>query len=531
MKKGKRLLLLTAVIAVFIAGALVLKSMNEKREAADKAATTEEKPVVLTAPKDSLTEISYTNEGETLRFTKAKDHWQYAGDPAFPLKESMVTAMADALSNLTASRKVADTLDQAEEYGLKTPSCTVTAALADGTRYTLYFGDKNAVTSDTYAYVDGSQTVYTVASSVTSKFSSKLYGLIADEAFPTIDASSISNVAYAAADKKLELSYFPKSSDASYSSMYTWFLKGEDGALTPLDDDKISTYLGSVTGIAPTGTVDYDATQEELAAYGLDAPAASITVDYTISHQESVLKATGTAAPSVTPAVSPEETAASEPAATPAGTAEATGTVAQASPSPTPEIEIVTVKEPRQITISLGKQAEDGSYYMRHSDSKRVFTISGDSYVKLTELALENLRPAQICLIPIDSVEALSVTMDGKTNDFSIQRTNTADKDGKTTTDTVYKLKDTEIGKSAFKSFYTSLISLTKEKTTDQSASGYPYITVTFRRNTVNFKELTLTLYPYDSSFYMADFNGESGMLVNKRDVEALVTAYGALGN
>ncbi len=113
MKKGKRLLLLTAVIAVFIAGALVLKSMNAAREAADKAASTEEKPVVLTVPKDSLTEISYTNEGETLRFTKAGDQWQYAFDPAFPLNESKITAMADALSSLTASRKVADTLDQA----------------------------------------------------------------------------------------------------------------------------------------------------------------------------------------------------------------------------------------------------------------------------------------------------------------------------------------------------------------------------------------------------------------------------------
>lgn len=526
MKKGKRLLLLTAVIAVFIAGALVLRSMNAAREAADKAAATEVKPVVLTIPKDSLAEISYTNEGETLRFIKTEDHWQYEDDMAFPLNESKVTSMADALNNLTASRKVADTLDQAEEYGLKTPSCTVTAVFKDGTKQTLYFGDKNAVTSATYVYVDGSQTVYTVASSVTSKFNSKLYGLIADEAFPTIDASSISNVAYAAADKNLKLSYFPKSTDKSYSSMYTWFSEGENGDLTPLDNDKISTYLESVTGIAPTGTVDYDATPEELAAYGLAAPAATITVDYTVSHQESVPKATEAVAPSVTPAASADD------AVTPGSfTAEPEGTAAQALPSPTPEMESITVKEPKQITITLGKQAEDGSYYMRHSDSKRVFTISGDTYTKITEMSLESLRPTQICLIPIDTVEALAVTMDGQTSDFTIQRTNTTDKDGKTTTDTVYKMGDTEIGESAFKSFYTTLISLEKEKTADQIASGQTYIKVTFHRNTANFKEMTLTLYPYDSSFYMAEFNGESGMLVNKRDVEAVITAYQAMEN
>jgi uncharacterized ParB-like nuclease family protein len=527
MKKGKRLLLLIAVIAVFIAGALALKSMNAAREAADKAAATEEKPVVLSVDKNSLMEISYTNGEETLRFTKAEDHWQYASDPAFPLNESKVTAMADALSSLTASRKVADTLDQAEEYGLKTPSCTVAVVMADGTKQTLYFGDKNTVTNDTYAYVDGSQTVYTVASSVTSNFSSKLYGLIADEAFPTIDASSISNVTYAALDKNLKLSYFPQSSDKSYSSMYTWFSVGEDGSLAPLDDDKISTYFGTITGIAPTGTVDYDATGDELAAYGLDVPAATITVDYTVSHQESVPKATDAAVPSITPAASPDAAA-----VTPGtNTAAPEGTAAQVSPSPTLEMETITVQEPKQITITLGKQAEDGSYYMRHSDSKRVFAISADTYTKLTELALENLRPAQFCLIPINTVDGLSFTMDGKTSDFTITRTNTTDKDGKTTTAAVYKMGDTEIGEGVFKSFYTSLISLGKEKTADQTVSGQPYITVIFHRNTANFKEMTLTLYPYDSSFYRAEFNGESGMLVNKRDVEALVAAYQALGN
>ncbi len=517
MKKGKRLLLLTAVLAVFIAGTLVLKSINEAREAADQ--TTEEKIVMLALDKDSLKEISYTIHGETLRFVRAEDHWQYFDDPAFPLRESLVTAMADTLSNLTASRKVTDTLDQAEDYGLKEPACTVTAVLTDGTRHTLYFGDKNTTTNDTYACAEGGQTVYTVSSSAASKFSSKLYGLIADEAFPAIEASAISKLAYDAPDKKLTLRYFPNGSDASYSSIYTWFAEEENASLAPLEGEKVSAYLGSVTGIAPKGTADYDAAGEELAAYGLDAPAAVITVDYTVSRQETVPKAAQTAGPDGTPAVLPE------------GAAEGANTAAEATPSPTPEMETITVEEPKQLTIFLGRKAEDGSYYMRHSGSKRVFIISGDTYTKLTELDRGNLRPDQICLIPIDTVDALTVSMDTKVSNFTIQRTKTTDADGKTTTDTVYRLGDGEIGESAFKRFYTSLISLEKEKETDKAPSGQPYILVTFQRNTTNFKEMTLTLYPYDSSFYMAEFNGASGMLVNKRDVEALISNYQALGS
>lgn len=526
MKKGKKLLLLTAVLAVFIAGTLILKNINRAKDASENPA--EEKPVVLAVDKDTLQEISYTYEGETLRFIKAEDHWQYADNPSFPLKETMVSSMADTLKNITATRTVADTLDQAEEYGLKTPSVTVTAVSTDGTKHTLYFGDRNDVTYDTYVYVEGSQTVYTVSSSVANRFKYKLYGLITDESFPDIESSAITKLTYAAPDKNLTLSYFPNGSDLSYSSLYQWFTEREDASLMPLEGDKVNTYLSSVADISTTGTLDYDASQEELAAYGLDEPEAMITVDYTVSRTETVPKAT--AAP--TPAASPEATEAPEvlPEALPQETAEATDAAAEATPAPTPEMETITITEPKQLTIFLGK-TEDGDYTLRHSDSKRVFKISESTYLKLTGLDVESLRPKQICLVHIDSVDQLIVSIGDETSTFTIERTETTNDEGKTTKETKYKREESEIGESAFKKLYSSVISLEKENTTDKTPSGQPYMTVTFRRNTEHLKELVLVLYPYDASFYQAEFNGENNILVNKRDVEAAVSAYQALLN
>jgi hypothetical protein len=156
--------------------------------------------------------------------------------------------------------------------------------------------------------------------------------------------------------------------------------------------------------------------------------------------------------------------------------------------------------------------------------------ITGDTYTKLAALATENLEPKQFALVPIDTVDGLTVSMNAVNKAFTITRTQTTDKDGKTTTSAKYLLGDTELGESAFKAFYTALISLQKESTAVNAVTAQPYMTVTFKRNVANFSEMTMTIYPYDSSFYALDFNGEKGMLVNKRDIEALVSAFQAVG-
>ena len=515
MKKGKRLLLLSACIAVLIVGTFILKGINDAKKAEET--TPAQMPAVLTLDKEGIREIAYTNEGQSLRFTKVDGKWQYAGDAAFPVNESQITAMAAALSNITASRKVADTLDKADEYGLKAPALTVWVTGGDGKTSTLFFGNKNSVTGDTYLYLDGSTTIYTVSSSLASKFNSKLYALIASEAFPTMDASLVSKLSYTSQDKNLLLTYYEKGNDASYSSLYQWFAQGKDGKLSPLDTEKVNAYLEGLTSVTPLATVAYDATPDLLTAYGLDAPQAVIAVDYSVAREESVPKATD----------APIATAA--PSANPGGDAAVTAT--GPVPSPMPQMETVTVYDPKQLIIYLGKQAEDGSYYMRHSDSKRVFTISEDTYQSLAGLDAESMKPVQFGLISIDTVDSLDVAMGGSLVHFTIERTKTTDASGKAEEATVYKREGTEVKEADFKNFYASLISLEKDKVTDQKGSSQPYMSVTYHRNTASYPEITLNLYPYDSSFYMADFNGESGLLVNKRMVETLVKDYAALGN
>ena len=608
MKKGKRLIVLTVVLAVFVAGTVILQRVNANNEAAKN--TTAPVTVVSETDKASLSEIAYTYEGDSLRFTKDGENWKYADDPNFPLNQSKVTAMADALKKITATRTAADTMVNAGDFGLAEPSLIVTATLADGTKKTLRFGDKNSVTGDTYVNVDGSPTVYTVASSVPGNFRYKLYSLITDEAFPTLDTSTVDKLGITTPEGTANFSQHSGGSNDVYSTSFTWLINNADGTASPADATKLSDYLTTLTGITYTGTADYDATPEELAAYGLDNPAATIDVDYTIARQEAAPAVSATPAASAIPAASiapaldtaqssiapllplPSTAPAEQPSTAPTEQASATPVVL-ATPSPTPAP--ITVVEAKRLTITLGKKADNGDYYMRHSDSNRVFTINSTTYDALKNLTAKDARAMQVDLVPFDTVDALHVTMDGQTKDFTITRAKATDADGKTSTTTTYKLGDKEIDATAFKAFYTKLIGLKAEKVIPEAAQGAapetslvsaqetvpvraqttpqadaqasaalgnalasaqitpqvtpaatptttpqagpeatvqpkPYLTVVFDRNTSNFKQMELRVLPYDSSFYEAQFNGETGLLVNKRDVEALVEAFKGLG-
>ena len=551
MKKGKRLIALTIVLAVFVAGTLILQRVNANNEAAKN--TTAPVTVVSETNEASISEIAYMYEGESLRFTKDGESWKYAQDLDFPLDESKVNTMAAALAKVTATRTAAETMTNAGDFGLLEPSLTVTATTSDGTKTTLLFGDKNSVTGDTYVNVDGSPTVYTVASSVPGKFAYKLYDMITEEAFPTLDTSAVDKLQVTTPEGTVAFSQHSGGSDAVYSTSFTWLLNNADGTASPADATKLSGYLESLTGITYTGTADYDATPEELASYGLNAPAATIDVDYTITREEAAatlaVSATPTASatpasiapaldtaqasiapllplPSTAPAAQEQPTTAptEQASASPAASA-----VVQATPSPTPAT--ITVVEAKRLTITLGKKAENGDYYMRHSDSNRVFLISSTTYDTLINLTAQGARAMQVDLVPIDTVDKLTVTLDGQAKDFTITRTQTTDADGKTSTTTTYRMGDKEIEASAFKTFYGKLIGLKAEKViTENIPQGTPYFTADFVRNTAKFNQMQLRILPYDASFYVAQFGGETGMLVNKLDVETLVEAFKGLG-
>ena len=88
---------------------------------------------------------------------------------------------------------------------------------------------------------------------------------------------------------------------------------------------------------------------------------------------------------------------------------------------------------------------------------------------------------------------------------------------------------DTEIALTDLSSAYSDLSGMSAEKILDTAAksTGDAAISVTVKWE--DDTETTVSFTVYDSSFHLAEINGEARKLVNKRDVEKLVEDMTAL--
>lgn len=127
-----------------------------------------------------------------------------------------------------------------------------------------------------------------------------------------------------------------------------------------------------------------------------------------------------------------------------------------------------------------------------------------------------------------DTVDRLDITLDGTTYTISFDETET-EVDGETETTTRYTWDGQELDSTDVESMLSAVNSLTAAGDASGSADGSPLVTFTFHRNTNDFSQLTLTLYPWDTGSCLAVFTGESGRLVDRSAVTDLTEQIQAL--
>ena len=489
MKKTKKqILCLLGVLVLLCAlyGAMRFFGLGESGE--EETETESAGYVLVSLDQDSMTALSYSNEGELLSFTKEEDNWIYDGDPSFPLDQSIMSQLTGALSDLTVTREVQDTLDNLSEYGLSEPVNTVQLTMSDGTAYTWYVGNENSVTGEYYFYMEGDSHVYMTDTDLPSTFGKGLYDLIEAPESPSIDETAISQVQIQNGNTSLILQkYEDGRPDLDYSSSYLWFFRegqGEEAAAyeTAMDDLK-----AEISGITYQSCANYNASQEELSQYGLLSHQGTVTVQYT-------------------------ETITSETESDTSGTDEETEAAE--------ETVVVT------LVLEIGAQTEDGTgYYVREQGTDQVNILDSDTaqyFLNITASSFENM---DIAYISLDQVSAVDITCDGKTMTIEVTRSTQTDEEGNEETVNSYFINGAEVEATDFTSLYSELLSISGEALMEEgeTAGSEPEISLTFHlTENQYFPEVTISYIPYDTNYYGASVNGQTRILVNKMDVAAL---------
>lgn len=258
-KKNRGVLILVIVLVLLLAVYFGLRAWNasqeEKAEAEQEAATVH---VTDTAAED-IVSLKFNVGNGDLEFSKEDDQWYYTPDKDFPLQQSYPEDMAEAAGSITADRELTDG-DSLDAYGLDDPAYTVEYTDAEGNVTELLFGDMTG--DDYYVMISGSDTVYTVSSSVIDALNYSLEDMAQLDDYPSIGSGNL-----------------VKEVITQNGETTTYDSEDEDQA------EDIAAVAGGLGAVTLSEAADYSVEDEDLDMYGLDEESR-ITVEATYTQDD-----------------------------------------------------------------------------------------------------------------------------------------------------------------------------------------------------------------------------------------------------
>ena len=336
-KNTKKLLGLVGALAVLggAYGGIVWINQNNEEKAAEQSKAEKEANTFYLSQMEEPVSISYTNSYGTFAFSYDTENetWSYDSDEHFPVTQSYLTSISSDLKSFTAERKLEEVQDDLSVYGLDNPSCTITAKGSDDTEVTIQIGSLNSYNSDYYAKVEGSDDIYTIASSYVSDISNDISTLQEKESFPTITSTSITDVQLSkdgiTLDMEKEVTQEPATEEVETESesseseskvseeettkavsdsteeglteeestvemvdVTRWVFTQDNKTQRVDESDDIHDLLVNMVGLTFNDCADYYADEEEKESYGLTDDAAVLTITYQSGEEETTLKLT-----------------------------------------------------------------------------------------------------------------------------------------------------------------------------------------------------------------------------------------------
>ncbi len=460
MKRYKRILVLLGILVVCCIAAFAVTKMEEQKE---QIRNSEE--VILAVANADVQSVSWEAAESTLGFHRDDSGvWKWDDDEAFPVDDAAVADMLRIFESFTAAFAIEEVEDYSQ-YGLDAPECIIYLATAD-TSYTVKLGAFSKL--DEQRYIDiGDGNVYLVSTDPMDTYDVELSDLIAHDMIPVFE--TVDGISFTGSDG-YSITY-KEDAAASYCAddVYFWDSK-------PLDTEYVDTYLYNLSYMELTDYVSFNATDEELTAYGLAEPALSIQVNYTLENEDETSTAT----------------------------------------SFTIHIGVVTEEagDETQEPTTVG--------YARVGDSQIIYKLRKSDETSLMAYTYDDLRHKEMFTADFETVTAIDITLEGAT--YNLVKSTVTDEDS--TEETVWKYGETEVDMTEIQS---ALGSLSADSFTDAKASGKEEIRLVIHLENDHADTLELVLYRQDGAACLCEVNGVSTALIPRSNVVDLVEAVNTI--
>ncbi len=455
MSRSKKLYILLGVFVVACIATLAVTQTAEHKEQIKNSGEP-----ILELSSDSVQALSWEHKGETLSFHK-DETWLYDEDETFPVSEDKINELLEQFQPLSAAFVIEEAEDLGQ-YGLDKPVCTIHLTTEEQS-YEIKLGDFSKMDSQRYATI-GDGSVYLVQNDPLDKFDAVLSDLIAHDEMPDLD--QVTGIQFSGA-QDYSVSY-EKDSSNTYCAEDVYFTRRGEKSL-PLDTERVDGYLRKISDLNPTNYVTYNATDEELTTYGLDAPELTVTVEYTPKDEE---------------------------------TAEVF--VLHISRDP---------KESKKSSDEDDGEDETVTAYLRANQSPIIYQISSDQYKNLMAASYDDLRHLEVFTADFADVRQIDISLEGDSY------TLTSEENGKERT---WFCQEEELEIDELKK---TLEALRADEFTSEQPSQKEEIGLTIHLDNAHFPTVSIRLYRYDGTHCLAVADGESVALVNRGEVVDLIEA------
>ncbi len=251
MARSKKLLILSSVLLIaVVVYALALKFGGEKKENNIKFSNISAEDIV---------KIDWEYSDAKNELEKSGDKWIWKTDENYPINQTKVGEMLNALTGTKAGTVIED--GNQEEYGIDAEKTIISATLKDGSQIAFSVGNENSIVGQCYIMVSGNSNIYLVDTSFKTAFECSIDDLLQMENIPYI--SDAKEISITCGTENMTLT------SAKNGSGTQWRC-GE----TVLDTDKVDKIKTGLNSIAWTECVEYNADAQKLSEYGFDAPQA-----------------------------------------------------------------------------------------------------------------------------------------------------------------------------------------------------------------------------------------------------------------
>lgn len=444
-----------------------MKQYNDKNK--DGLAEEESSQTIIAMDSSSISELSYSYEGEQLDFVCKDGNWYYKQDEKFPLNTSYIDNILSALCTLSAERKLEDNLDNRKEYGLDSPQITVTAVDSNENEITLYIGNYNDSTGNYYCYRKDDTVIYMINETLATDLKYKLYDMAEMESMPSISSGSVYEMSIG--DERFIYSESGKS-DYDYTGYATWFRVNEDGSYTAVNANVCSNIVTTFTEMTYQSMVAYNADETALETYGFNS-AKTIHIKYTETYEKTDSEE-----------ISSAETSSAE--------------------TETNETETITVE--KDIILLIGKQNAAGDYYVKTQDSNEIKVVSASTIDTILKTDTATMMNRDVFRIKYDSI--ISIVLQSAETEYPL-------------------MKESALVNEGDDSLLSKITGMTSEQTLSEefTPNGEPALIIRYTLNNSKYESVTMKFYEYNGSYYAAEMNGETGLLVTKAQIKDIINA------